>query len=81
MQLTLADFPVRQILFGSDHRYQDGLLGIDQEDLVRLVSQDARIESARFDVVNPGDRVRVTGIRDVISRASRSTARRRCFPA
>ena len=66
MKLTLADFPVRQIRLGNTYGYQDGLLEVDCEDLVRLVSQDARIGSARIDVVSPGDPVRVTGIRDVV---------------
>ena len=34
MQLTLAEFPVRHIRLGSVYRYQDGLLEVDQEDLV-----------------------------------------------
>ena len=80
MQLTLADFPVRQILLGRDHRYQDGLLEVDCEDLVRLVSQDARIGSARFDVVNPGDPVRVTGIRDVIEPRIKIDSEAQVFP-
>ena len=66
MQLTLAEFPVRQIRLGSVSGYHDELLEVDREDLTRLVRQDARIESAQLDVVSPGEPVRVTGIRDVI---------------
>lgn len=66
MQLTLAEFPVRQIRLASAYRYRDGLLEVDEADLVRLVAQDPRIAVARLDVVNAGESVRVTGIRDVI---------------
>ncbi len=66
MQLTLAEFPVRQIRLGSVSRYHDDLLEVDREGLTRLARQDPRIDSAQMDAVAPGEPVRVTGIRDVI---------------
>lgn len=66
MRLEMADFPVRQLRLGTAYRYQDGLLDVDGDDLVRLVLQDPRIEQAKLDVVTPGEAVRVTGIRDVV---------------
>ena len=80
MKLTLADFPVRQIRLGSVYRYQDGVLEVDREDLVRLVSQDGRIGSARLDVVSPGEQVRVTGIRDVIEPRVKIDSEAQVFP-
>ena len=80
MKLTLADFPVRQIRLGNTYGYQDGLLEVDCEDLVRLVSQDARIGSARIDVVSPGDPVRVTGIRDVVEPRVKINSEAQVFP-
>jgi sarcosine reductase len=66
MRLTLAEFPARQIRLGDAYRYRDGALELDQDDLVRLVRQDPRIQRAALDVVAPGEHVRVTGIRDVV---------------
>src|SRR5262245_23746913 len=66
MRLEMAEFPVRQLRLGGAYRYRDGLLEIDGEDLVRRVLQNTRIESARLEVVTPGEPVRVTGIRDVV---------------
>jgi len=66
MQLTLAEFPVRQIRLGDVNRYHDELLEVDRAELTRLVRQDPRIDSAQIDAVAPGEPVRVTGIRDVI---------------
>ena len=80
MKLTLADFPVRQIRLGNTYGYQDGLLEVDCEDLVRLVSQDARIGSARIDVVSPCDPVRVTGIRDVVEPRVKIDSEAQVFP-
>jgi glycine reductase len=66
MRLEMAEFPVRQLRLGGAYRYQDGLLELDQQDLVRLVRRDPRIQDARVAVVAPGEPVRVTGIRDVV---------------
>jgi glycine reductase len=66
MRLEMAEFPVRRIRLGGTYRYQDGILEIDGDDLVRRVLEDPRIRMAKFDVVTPGESVRVTGIRDVV---------------
>jgi glycine reductase len=66
MRLEMAEFPVRQLRIGGAYRYREGVLDVDGEDLIRRVLQNPRIESARFEVVTPGERVRVTGIRDVV---------------
>ncbi|HWH80054.1 MAG TPA: glycine/sarcosine/betaine reductase component B subunit, partial [Candidatus Binatus sp.] len=66
MHLSLAEFPVRQIRFGAAHRYQDGVLEVDHDDLVRLIRQDPRIDDAQIETVAPRGAVRVTGIRDVV---------------
>jgi glycine reductase len=66
MRLEMAEFPVRELRLGSAYRYRDGTLEVDNDDLVRRVIGDPRIRTARFDVITPGDRVRVTGIRDVV---------------
>ena len=62
----MAEFPVMQLRIGKVYRYQDGLLEVDGDDLILRVLQDPRIETAKLDVVNPGEAVRVTGIRDVV---------------
>ncbi len=62
----MVEFPVRRIRLGGAYRYQDGILEVDRDDLSRCVLEDPRIRTARFDVVTPGESVRVTGIRDVV---------------
>ena len=80
MRLEMAEFPVREIRFGGAHRYRDGILEIEGEDLVRRVLEDSRIESARFDVVRPGEPVRVTGIRDVVEPRVKRNGGTQVFP-
>ena len=66
MRLEMSEFPVREVRLGGTCRYRDGVLDVDGEALVARVLEDPRLESARLDVVRPGDPVRVTGIRDVV---------------
>ena len=64
--LELADFPVDDLRFGEKLRYAGRRLEVDEAELVEIASRDRRILSARLDIVRPGERVRVTGIRDVV---------------
>jgi glycine reductase complex component B subunit alpha and beta len=80
MQLTLADFPVEQINLGEAYRYRNGTLEIDRDDLVRMIRADSRIDDARIETVAPGDRVRVTGIRDVVEPRVKFGGEAQVFP-
>ena len=80
MRLEMAEFPVRELRLGGAHRYRDGVLEVDGEDLARRALLDPRIRSARLDVVNPGDVVRVTGIRDVVEPRVKLSGAAQVFP-
>lgn len=64
--LELADYPVREVRFGRNLDYRAGILEVDETALAGLARQDDRIRSAAFAVVVPGERARITGIRDVV---------------
>ncbi len=80
MRLEMAEYPVRELRLGSRHRYDDGILVVDGDDLARRALEDPRIESARVDVVRPGQPVRVTGIRDVVEPRIKFGAAAQVFP-
>lgn len=80
MRLELADFPVTELRRGRTFRYRDGVLEIDERELSELVRQDARIEDVAFAVVHPGEKVRVTGIRDIVEPRVKASGRGQVFP-
>jgi glycine reductase len=80
MRLEMAEFPVTRVRLGAAYHYQEGLLEIDNDDLVQRVLEDSRIETARFDVVTPGEPVRVTGIRDVVEPRVKPGGAMQVFP-
>ena len=66
MPLELADFPVTEVLLGDEFRYHSGTLVVDREELITLVRQGPRITDAALAVAVPGEKVRITGIRDIV---------------
>jgi glycine reductase len=80
MRLELADFPVRQLSLGNSFSYHSGSLEVDQEELISQICQDRCIEEATLAVVVPGEKVRVTGIRDVVEPRVKVKGRGQVFP-
>ena len=66
MPLELADFPVDELRLGGALQYSGRTLDVDEAELVEIASRDPRILSAGLDIVRPGERARVTGIRDIV---------------
>jgi glycine reductase len=80
MRLHLAEFPVKEIRLGKRLHYQGGALEVDQRALVDLVLEDRRIEDVSLAVVYPGERVRVTGIRDIVEPRVKVGCQAQVFP-
>lgn len=66
MRLELGTFPVREVAFGPDTRYRDGLLEIDRDAVLTAVAEDPRIRSASLELARPGESVRIYPVRDVV---------------
>jgi sarcosine reductase len=80
MRLELADFPVSQLRFAPQFRYDAGILTLNARELADLVRQDARIEDICFDVVHPGDGARITGLRDIVEPRIKVAGQGQVFP-
>lgn len=78
--LELADYRVREIRFGRETRYRSGVLEVDAEGLAALVREDPRVRSAGFAAVHPGEKARVTGIRDVVEPRIKTAGTGQVFP-
>ena len=80
MRLELAEYPVTAIRLGRNFSYQGGVLEVDATALSDMVLRDGRICEASFSVVRPGDKVRVTGIRDVVEPRVKVSGNGQVFP-
>lgn len=66
MRLELADFPVREISFGKETRYQRGVLVVNRDELRALILEDHRVKDVQFELVAPNEDCRITEVCDVI---------------
>lgn len=80
MRLELADYPVVEVRLSTAFRYEAGKLEVSGEELTDLVIEDARVEDVSFAVVYPGERARVTGIRDIVEPRVKSSGDAQVFP-
>lgn len=80
MRLQLAEFPVEQIRLGSCFAYQRRILEVDESALVDLVREDRRITDASLAVAMPDEKVRITGIRDIVEPRCKVSGNGTVFP-
>src|SRR5918995_2291270 len=80
MRLDLAEFPVKEIHLGKRFHYDGGILEVDQRALTDLLLEDRRIEDVSLAVVCPGEKVRVTGIRDIVEPRVKVGCQSQVFP-
>ncbi len=66
MKLEIAEFPVNQIRLSHRFSYANQVLEVDEGELLALVREDARIEDVSLAVAAPGEKTRITGIRDIV---------------
>ncbi|MBI4527555.1 MAG: hypothetical protein HY695_27485 [Deltaproteobacteria bacterium] len=66
MRLELAEFPVTQLILGKRFRYDSGILEVNRQELLELILNDKRIREASLALALPGEKVRITGIRDIV---------------
>ena len=66
MKLEVGTFPVHDIVFGTQTRWQDGVLSVNKDELLALVMEDPYIAWADIGVTRPGDSVRIVQIRDIV---------------
>jgi len=80
MRLEIAEFPVKQIRLGCRFSYENQVLEVDEPALINLVMQDPRISDASIAVAMPGERTRITGIRDIVEPRHKVSGSGHVFP-
>ena len=80
MKLELAEFPVKSIRLGHRFGYADQVLDLDEGALLALVSKDPRITDVKLAVAYPGEKTRITGIRDIVEPRCKISGSGEVFP-
>ncbi len=66
MKLELGNFHVKDIEFGNETAYSDGVLTINKEEALEVVYKDEHITEADLRIVEPGDMVRLVPVKEAI---------------
>ncbi len=66
MKLELGNFYVKDIVFGSETSFKDGLLTISKEEALKVVKEDAHITEAELHIAKPGDKIRIAPVKEAI---------------
>jgi len=80
MKLELSEFPVKQLRLGHRFTYGNGTLEMDEGELLDLVLQDSRITEAWLSVAMPGEKTRITAIRDIVEPRIKVSGNGHVFP-
>ncbi len=80
MRLEMAEFPVSEITLGREFRYTSGKLEVDRRGLATSILRDDRIQDVELAVAAPGQKVRITGIRDVVEPRVKVEGNGQVFP-
>ena len=66
MKLTIGNFYVKDIVFGDELSFKDGVLTINKEEALALVKEDDRITEADLYIAKPGDKIRLCPVKEAI---------------
>ncbi len=66
MKLTIGNFIVKEIEFGTETKFSQGKLTINKEEALAVVKEDEHITEADLHLVKPGDDVRLCPVKEAI---------------
>jgi len=66
MRLTIEAVDIKKIIGGSKTYAENGVLGINIQELKQKICADSRISSVEIELVYPGDEVRMLNVQDVV---------------
>ena len=66
MRLEVGTFPVKEMLFGSQTHWNDGVLEVNRDEILSLVLEGSPIKRAELEIARPGESVRVMNYTDVV---------------
>ena len=66
MRLEFGEIRITDVQFGDVTKVENGVLYVNQAELVSIVSEDDHIKSVKVELAKPGERTRITPVKDVI---------------
>ena len=71
MKLEMGNFYVKDIVFGDNLSFKDGVLVINKEEALAFIREDERITEAELYIAKPGDKIRMCPVKEAIEPRTR----------
>jgi len=80
VRLELGRITIKQIQFGDATKVAGGVLFVNKAELENLVLEDEHIKSVKIELAHPGEKTRITPVKDVIEPRVKVSGRGGVFP-
>lgn len=65
-KLEIGNFNVKDVVFGSETKFSDGVLTINKEEAISYIKEDESILSCDIEIAKPGERTRIVPIKEAV---------------
>jgi glycine reductase len=66
VRLELGKINIKDVKFGEETKVENGILYVNKQEIIDLVSEDEHIKSVDVELARPGESVRIMPVKDVI---------------
>lgn len=80
MRLELHKAHVKSIQWGASTSLKDGVLSVNKDELLGMLKQDERFKSVEVDLAHPGEKVRITPVKDAVEPRCKISGGGEVFP-
>ncbi len=80
MKLEIGNIEVKEIQFSEVSKIENGIVYINKQEVIEMISSDERLASVDLDIATPGESVRITPVKDVIQPRAKVGGKAGVFP-
>ncbi|HOK63229.1 MAG TPA: glycine/sarcosine/betaine reductase component B subunit, partial [Soehngenia sp.] len=66
MRLELGNILIKDVKFSDTTKLEEGVLSINKQELIDILMEDEHLKKVEVDIAKPGEKVRITPVKDVI---------------
>lgn len=75
MKLEIGNFFVKDVVFGAETAFHDGILTINEAEAIAALNADGDLKNVQLHVARPGESVRILPIKEIVEARSRPDGR------
>ena len=75
MKLQIGNFHVKDVVFGEQTAFENGILTINKEEAIAFIKEDTHITFADIEIAKPGEDVRIVPVKEAAEPRARVDGR------